>query len=432
VRFDSTYHTSSESIGLSGSGHATAKSGGCKSAQSLRISWHNASNGTTGIGSAYVVCPCIVIMCVPDGLWNIGDGSIPLEIGENKITVTARAFGKSAERSITIVRSEATTLSAEYVRPTLAPPGDGYQFTRLTQGQLGTSISHLHYRDAPRLPSSNEELPPKLNKMQVLSDLAHHVTPSEYDFILMYSLSDWPGWSELHGPCIAPAENTGFENRLAISGDCADIPADWQTLRGLAISPIQDSHSDAIDPNILTAMHKMGQAWGVFWDHSMANVDGANTCSALEDSASGHRAVPVDWYSDEEAGLLQGLPIHGSFNALDLYAMGLMGYAEAQHFEYLVYQDSEHSTLQSISVDAIIAHLPEHGSEYHIGDGKRRPDTDISTENMRALVVLLTAGPEEASAAETEQLFNLSRKLPSAWNEATWRRSAMSMEILER
>jgi hypothetical protein len=430
----STYHTSSISVGLAGRGYGHAREGGCKNNQKLSISWKNTSNASIGVGASYALCACFILVCVPVHRWNINFGNIPLELGNNKITVTAKALGDTQIRRISVFRSEAEVLSSKAGRPALAPPTNGYQFTLLARDQSTADIAHIHYSDSTRLLRPAGGPPAALDQTQLLSDLAYYVTAEEYDFVLFYSLSDWSGWSDLHGPCVPPAQNTGFKNDQALDSRCAKVPVGWEKLRGFAFSPIHDRDSGANDSNTLMAMHKMGQAWGVLWDHTLTTVEGnqKTSCGSSVGAGSGYSPKSIDWYDEEQPGLLQSPPAGEFFNELDLYAMGLMGYEEASAYEFLVYKDSDRTSLGWLSVDDLATHLTEHGSEYSNGDGRRLPDTDISANNLRVLLVLITAETEEATADQVATLLDLSHGLSEAWNEATLRRSALSTEVLQR
>jgi hypothetical protein len=426
----STYQTSGDSVGLAGGGYVSV--GGCENVQPLDVSWSSGRNGATGRGVASAYCVCI-ILCAPSHKWSIAFGSIPLELGKNKITVTARGSGKKKQLSLTVFREESVTSSAKSLRPGLAPPSDGHKYRRLLDDQQDADISHLHYAESAAPFSLRENQVPSLNQTLVLSDLAHYVVPTDYDFVLLYSLSDEAGWSELHGHCLSPAENIGFRNRKTANAHCSGIPEDWGELRGVAVAPIQEGQRGTTDTIVLMALHRMGQAWGVFWGHDLLEVEaGLNAgCTAATDPGGRAMTVPMSWYDEEQQGLLQSPPTAVRFNALDLYAMGLMGYEEAQSYEYLVYPHPASSTLRSISIRDVIAHLPLHGSDYFTGDGRRHPDTDASVQSLKALVVLVTAGEQAASPEQTVQLLKLARKLPTAWYEATWRRSVLSTEIHE-
>jgi hypothetical protein len=104
----STYYTSDDSISLAGDAFHWPSNANCIAIQPqpIDITWKNKANGLTGGDQSSASCLCDFFACVPWSRWRISQGTIPLEMGNNKIKVTGRASGKSQSASITIVREE--------------------------------------------------------------------------------------------------------------------------------------------------------------------------------------------------------------------------------------------------------------------------------------------------------------------------------------
>jgi hypothetical protein len=402
VRSGSTYRTTNPSVGVWGEGFAAPQITNCEGMQKLRISWRNSANDSSGTGTSFASCLCIII-CGPSSHWEIRYGQIPLEMGSNSITVTGSAAGGSRSASITVIREAAAAAlasrDAQQRQAAYPEPTEGLEVTRLPEPGGDSNVLNLHYP----LAAVAMQDPGQFDRMRVMSDLVHHIRADSYDFVLFYSLTGWPGWEEPRGPCVPPAQNIGFDNRRPGFDSCGNIPADWAGLRTYLVLPLMPDRPGAEDRNLQRALRGMGRAWGVH--------------GTLRDDLPGLMASTADG---------------NRFNAFDLYTMGLMDYHEVYGYEYPSRQRDDGARAPDLTVEDYIGELRFRGENYCGEDGRRVPGVDQRAMNLRALLVLLTAGNEKPGEVELAELLRLSETLPETWHNATWGRSVLSTEVVER
>jgi hypothetical protein len=113
------FETIDYSVALSGNAFVWPKITDCPgiAPQPLTIQWRNKANGSSGIGESHVGCLCDMFACAPSSRWTIEFGLVPLKIGENLITITGTAGGKSQSASIKVVRLEGGTALAVTTTP---------------------------------------------------------------------------------------------------------------------------------------------------------------------------------------------------------------------------------------------------------------------------------------------------------------------------
>ena len=156
----------------------------------------------------------------------------------------------------------------------------------------------------------------------ILKDLEKVIIPGNYDFVLLYSLQELPGWVHSGTRYSYPAKNIGFLNYSHI---LYPRPAHWNKLK--AVPHMNYVGFDAYPA--LSAIHEMGHQWGVY-------IIGDQNIGPRE----WKRSDPIAWLAGGGAhwswvwkwGGMPGMMYSGPlrrFNAFDLYLMGLMGYKEA-------------------------------------------------------------------------------------------------------
>ena len=117
----STHDTTDASTWLHGNAFISPSDANCSDnlPQKLSITWSNAANGSSGVGKSLAGCFIFFIAAIEESSWDVPYGDIPLEIGSNEITVTARdSLGNSGSDLITVRRREIP----------LPDPTEGLQF----------------------------------------------------------------------------------------------------------------------------------------------------------------------------------------------------------------------------------------------------------------------------------------------------------------
>ncbi len=268
---------------------------------------------------------------------------------------------------------------------------------------------------------------------QILGDLRCLVDPSTYDFVLMYSVQEVPGW--IHsGPrgIQAPAKNIGLPNSQFGS------PSDFASWPRLLLAPHMNSVSlveDNEPPNfgVLSAMHEMGHAWNVFWAQQSQGPREwqAGDPVAWLGACCGHWSW--NWVDPQMPGMMYSAPTYPRFNQFDLYAMGLMTYAEAQPVSYEVYEDpgtGPPGPNHAIGLDDLISSLTLRDAAYYEGTGQRIPAIDPSVSQLTALLVVIRGSDETLTPSDKLAINKLADDLPTAWSEATQGRSSMTVNLV--
>jgi len=278
----------------------------------------------------------------------------------------------------------------------------------------------------------------------ILEDLEPYVNASAYDFVLMYSLQELPGWihsgSQWHG---APAKNIGQRNSNYGNGRAAGA---WTRLRGTP-------HMNAIDlfdgwelfpgsdAGTLVPIHEMGHYWMVNWSRSSPGPREWRPGDPLAHLAGAAYHWSWNWIDaipgpEHMPGIMYSAPLSYSFNEFDLYAMGLMDYSEVSGVSHTIYEcappnyescnpGDEHELMVGHLVDS----LELEGPNYFEGDGLRIPATDATVQDINTLLVVIKGEDETLSPQQAELISTIGTSLPGAWNTATRVRSRMSTRI---
>jgi hypothetical protein len=129
VSSGSTYNTSGYSVALSGDTFLWPAGANCRPTrpQPIDVFWRNSANGTNGSSKSYAGCLCDPFGCVPNVGWRISYGVVPLEIGNNTITVTGSAPGESQSASLTVTREEGAASINFYNEPDNLTIGSEYR-----------------------------------------------------------------------------------------------------------------------------------------------------------------------------------------------------------------------------------------------------------------------------------------------------------------
>ncbi len=429
-------------MGLKGDAFISPANANCTDnlPRKLSISWRNAANGSSGVGRSTAGCLSLIIIRTLVSSWTISEDSIPLELGTNKITVTARdSQGKSRSDSVKVIRKESSAAASS--------AGVKFDHVASSDGSAGfvtlqyPSIWDVHSPHQPEnAADSRRPYIPQTGGFfngQILADLALYVEASAYDFVLLYSLTEFPGETTSPDLCLYPASNIGFDNSSVGVNLCPDIPGNWSKLRAIphmnSISYVDQNREFPYGPwDLLMPINRMGQAWGVHWVPGGIYAPGGKHSAVMLASMSGFWTSEDHWFEDGLPGVMGSTPSGSRFNAFDLYAMGLMDYAEVKNYQYLVHPSPDESTLYPLTIDDLLDQLRQTGGVYYSGDGRRDPPTDVSVGHINALVVLVTGSDEVLSDAHRDALLKIAEELPEAWHGATWGRSTMSTELILR
>jgi hypothetical protein len=330
------------------------------------------------------------------------------------VLVTASSEGRTGQAALRIV----SAWRASIMRDTL----------------VVLSVPTLTWAWAPFNPQAypNPRIQPSgMQSDRILAALAPVVRADAYDFVLVYATDSVPGWINSGPRWLRGATNLGWSSFLT-------PPTGWSRLRGMPsmnwlgyFDPVRTS--EAYGPQ--TAIHEMAHFWGVYITGGTGGPRAWKRGDPVAHLAGCCAHWSWNWRPDpthpgfQPPGILYSGPTDPRFNAFDLYAMGLMPYAEARQHRYIVY-DINDGTEYPVTVDSLIAALRLTGTA--TGDGRRMPDTDPTATRMRALMVLVTPQGRSLEASEENILMDLARRLPPAWSTATWGRSTLEIDVVGR
>jgi len=293
----------------------------------------------------------------------------------------------------------------------------------------------VHSAPDPQKPDLRSQ-PGKFRESMVLDNLEQHVDPENYDFVLMYSLAEMPGW--IHsGRSFSQAEgrNIGLEN--SFSGMYWG-PGGWTHLRSTP-------HMNAVDlierpdpplPHFggaLTVFHECFHYWGPNMTQNYT-VGPREWVSGQPLAWLGQSSLHWSWNfvdepGDDLPGIMASGPTSDHFNAFDLYIMGLMGYQEAATHQYTIYEIYEPYTEHTLTLDHLIEALSLAGEQYYEGNGRRDPDLDPTATGLRSLVLVIKGQDETLTQRQVDLLMGMVDSIPQAWETATWQRSQMSAGV---
>jgi|GEM_PF-4779042 len=278
---------------------------------------------------------------------------------------------------------------------------------------------------------------------KILSDLEEKINPSDYDFVLLYSLREVPAWINSGFRWGVPAKNIGLWNNGAAPNSRG--VSNWKELRS---APHMNSlefltrgeGEPGIMPNYgstLTAFHEMGHYWGVYINPECTGLGEWTPELPLAYLAASCNHWSWMWSDSLHPGMMPGLLFSGmlstKFNAYDLYFMGLMSYAEASRYSYEIYSVSEPNytpkDYYTIQLDSLIYAISLRGSDFCEGDGKRIPDIDSTVVKLKTLIVVVKGQDDIFTQDEKDIVLKLAKDIPKDWSTATWGRSNMSVSI---
>lgn len=305
------------------------------------------------------------------------------------------------------------------------------------------SVYDVHNSPDPNNPNLRGQ-PGHFDEDRILEDLAKVVVPTDYDFVLLYSLQELPGWIWSGNRTGSPAKNIGALNSNYTGlppWQIVGIRAPWKRLRSLPHMNSVEFLSESVPGlhnygSTLTAIHEMNHYWGVFitaqssvgprnWKPGVDPVAWLASCCA-------HWTWV--WEKPGMPGIMYSGPTSNKFNEFDLYFMGLMGYAEASQAVYQVYEEprTDPPVLHDVNLDSLVYALSLAGANFYEDNGRRIPDLDGTAQNLRTLVVVVKGQNEDFTTEQHALVADLATNLPADWNTATWGRSKMSVGIDEK
>ncbi|MDZ7725772.1 MAG: T9SS type A sorting domain-containing protein [candidate division KSB1 bacterium] len=294
------------------------------------------------------------------------------------------------------------------------------------------SVYDVHTEPDPVNYPNMRSQPAQFDWSRILSDLETVVNPVNYDFVLLYTLREVPGWIKNGYKRYVAAQNIGLPN----AGYGAPMFPAWTRLRSIC-------HMNSVDfldrdnpsfPDLprygssLVAIHEMGHFWLVYITRNLMT---GHAGWDLYLYPLGYLASYVPhwmgiWEGDGLPGLMLTGPNGVEFNAWDLYLMGLMGYDQAVAYEYSIKHDG---TVYNIDLDDLIGALSEAAPDYYSGDGRRAPDIDPESDSLQTLIAMIKGRDDTLTTRRRDLALNLAMHLPPDWRTATWGRSEMTVGI---
>ena len=202
-----------------------------------------------------------------------------------------------------------------------------------------------------------------------------------------------------------------------------------------------DTTAVTISPQTPSTMaHEIGHFWGVYTSNISCGslnrltewVRGTHFTACLA-AISSHWTYL--WTRPEGGGILPSGASSQRFNEFDLYAMGLMGYNEVRTVTHMVREDripTNTAPIYPITIDSLIAPMIASGANFCTGNCRRIPDTDPSAQSMRALVVIVKGADEMITDSRRRTALELARTFGAYWNNATFGRSTLSLELFKK
>lgn len=300
------------------------------------------------------------------------------------------------------------------------------------------SVYTVHpVHDPLRYPNMRVQ-PATFDMLRVLADLESIIDPSNYDFVLLFSLQEVPGWIHSGARYALEAKNLGLRNTFVFTR-----PPRWNRAR----SAPHMNNLDFFDPSAvgssqqtqLTIAHEIAHQWGVYF--------AATNCQSFVRLTEWRRGIHPTaclatitshwtylWKRPEGPGILESGASNPRFNEFDLYAMGLMGYNEAKAYTHMVREDAPLQTAPEypVTIDTLLASLQIAGPTYCQGDCRRVPDTDPTATAMRALVVIVKGSSEQITELRRRTALKIVREFPTVWRTATLGRSDMNLALVRR
>lgn len=301
------------------------------------------------------------------------------------------------------------------------------------------SVYSVHAAPNPALYPNMRVQPAPWDMSTILPDVEKLVVPTNYDFVLLFSLREVPGWINSGTRYERGGINLGLTNSFTFTR-----PPQWGKLRAAPhMNNLDFFDSTAVTGSTqspLTIVHELGHQWSAYFTATQCSginrlsdwVKGVHSTACLATITSHWTYL---WTRAEGAGILYSGATSPRFNEFDLYAMGLMGYNEARTYTHMVHEDKfPYSTAPQypVTLDTLIAAIAAGGPTICQGDCRRVPDTDATVQSMRILLVIVKGADEQISEARRAAILKLSRTFPGIWNTATLGRSTLSMDVAKK
>lgn len=302
------------------------------------------------------------------------------------------------------------------------------------------SIYDVHTPIDPNEPLRSQ--PGSFHVQSILGHLEALVDAPIYDFVLMYSTIELPGWIHSGGRWNgAPAKNIGLRNSDHGGGI---TPGNWTSLRGTPHMNALDIYADfelfpGSDGATLVPIHEIGHYWMVYWNRGSEGPRNWRPGDPVAHLAGASAHWSWNWIDtiagpEDMPGIMYSGPLSYRFNEFDLYAMGLLGYPELSGVSHQIYEcappDYEAcipGTRHDLGAQHLLESLDLEGPDYHEGDGQRIPAVDDSIHQLNALLVIIAEEGEPLSGQQESTIRRIAGDLPGAWSTATWGLSQLSI-----
>ena len=299
------------------------------------------------------------------------------------------------------------------------------------------SVYDVHPKPDPVKYPNQRAQPASFDFTVIMPQLSKAVKADQYDFVLMYSLQELPGWIHSGGRFFVPAKNIGHVNSQ-YSTSSKTYPG-WTRLRSCPHMNDLAFLTKTIEfpPNYnstLTAFHEMAHYWLMYLNAN--STIGPATWDASKNPLGYLAGCCAHWswnWKKDEQGVWPGIMYSGAtdpkFNAFDLYAMGLIDYTEASKSAYTIYENNKPDVTHTLKLDHLIEALKLTNDGRYEGDGKRIPALDPSAKDLRALVVVIKGADESISSTDLALLRKLAADMPGDWKTATGGRSTLTAKV---
>jgi hypothetical protein len=300
-----------------------------------------------------------------------------------------------------------------------------------------SSVYDVHPKHDPVKYPNQRAQPASFDFTVILPQLRQAVKAEEYDFVLMYSLQELPGWIHSGGRFFVSAKNIGQPN-AQYSTSSKSYPG-WTRLR--ACPHMNDlaflTKTTEFPPNYnstLTAFHEMGHYWIMYLNANPST--GPATWDATKHPLGYLAGCCAHWswnWKKDNQGVWPGIMYSGAtdpkFNAFDLYAMGLVDYNEASKSIYTIYENNKPDVTHALKLDHMIEALKLTNDGRYEGDGKRIPALDPAAKDLRVLLVVIKGADESIGSSDLALLRKLAADMPNDWKTATGGRSTLTPKV---
>jgi len=353
-------------------------------------------------------------------------------------TVNAAGVVAGVSTGITTITATSEGRSASTLVQVRAPLQPWLLRDSVVVVELGSVFDAHPTHNAALFPNMRSQ--PALWDMNVLlPELVKLVVPTNYDFLLIFSLQEVPGWINSGSRYALGATNLGVANFLTYTR-----PPLWNRLRATPhlnwIDFFDSTATTGSTQSPLAIAHELGHQWSAYF-----TATSCSTITRLPDWTRGtHPTACLAqmnthwsylWTRAEGAGILYSGATNPRFNEFDLYAMGLMGYNEVRTVTHQVREDRipiASAPTYPITIDSLLAAMAAAGPTFCQGNCRRIPDTDASVQSMRGLVVIVKGANETISESRRRTALNVARSFGTTWNTATLGRSSIDLQVVKR